>query len=146
MRATGPDERRTSPFDLLPTVSGRTLKFEPYPGATGVLGHVFRSVDTTYKFYWFLSVLEKAKTSDRGQDLTIFVSDLGREMIVQAWHTRRFFKLWFGHQDRLQTVIDNLADASNLPGNASSEDIRRLARTIPENNLAKLLAYVPFRF
>jgi hypothetical protein len=146
MRATGPDERRASPFDLLPTVGGGKLKFEPYPGATGVLGHVFRSVDTTYKFYWFLSVLEKAKTSGPGQDLTIFVSDLGREMIVQAWHTRQFFKLWFGHQDRLQTVIDDLADASNLPGNASSEDIRRLACTIPENNLAKLLAYVSFRF
>jgi hypothetical protein len=100
----------------------------------------------TYKYYWFLSVLEKAKTSGPGQDLMIFVSDLGREMIVQGWHTRRFFKLWFGHQDRPQTVIDDLAHSSNLPGNASTEDIRRLARTIPEDNLAKLLAYVPFRF
>jgi HNH endonuclease len=146
MRAASPYERDPSPFDLLPTVSGGTLKFEPYPGATGVVGHVFRSVDTTYKFYWFLSVLEKVKTSEPGQDLTIFVSDLGREMIVQAWHTRLFFKLWFGHQDRLQTMIDDLADSSNLQGNASSEDIRNLACTIPKDDLAKLLAYVPFRF
>jgi HNH endonuclease len=146
MPPTGPNESRSSPFDSLPTVTGGTLKFEPYPGATGIVGHVFRSTDTTYKFYWFLSLLEKAKHSDPRQDITVFVSDLGREMIAQAWHTRRFFKLWFGHQDRLQTVIDDLADSSNLPPNSSLQEIRSAARTISEDNLGKLLAYVPFRF
>jgi hypothetical protein len=64
MPSTGPNENRSSPFDSLPTVTVGTLKFEPYPGATGIVGQVFRSIDTTYKFYWFLSLLEKAIHSD----------------------------------------------------------------------------------
>jgi len=146
MPSTVPNQGRSSPFDSLPTVRAGTLKFEPYPGATGIVSHVFRSVDTTYKFYWFLSLLEKAKHSDPGQDLTVLVSDLAREMVAQAWHTRRFFKLWFGHQDRLQTVVDDLACSSNLPPNSSLQEIRNAARAISEDDLGKLLEYVPFRF
>src|SRR5262249_45738486 len=89
---------------------------------------------------------EKAKHSNPGQDLTLFVSELGREMVVQAWHTRRFFKLWFGHQDRLQTVVDSLGESSGLASNAPPQEVRNAAKTISEDHIQKLLAYVPFRF
>jgi hypothetical protein len=84
--------------------------------------------------------------SDPGQDLTLFVSELGREMVVQAWHKRRFFKLWFGYQDRLQTVLDTLGESSGLPSNASPQEVRNAAQSTSEDHLQKLLAYVPFRF
>jgi hypothetical protein len=46
-----------SPFDLLPNIAGNKLPFEPYPGATSIIGQIFRNTDTTYKFFWFLSLL-----------------------------------------------------------------------------------------
>jgi hypothetical protein len=95
-----------SPFDLLPSITGGKLPFEPYPGATGVIGLVFRNTDTTYKFFWFLSLLDKAKIADFRSDLRVEIKELAREMVAQAWPCRRLFKLWFGHQDRLQGLID----------------------------------------
>jgi hypothetical protein len=49
-----------SPFDVLPKVQPAELPHEPYPGATAIIGRVFDATDTTYKFYWFLSLLERA--------------------------------------------------------------------------------------
>jgi hypothetical protein len=60
-----------SPFDLLPSITSTKFPFEPYPGATGVTGQVFRNTDTTYKFFWFLSLLEEARVSDFNADLRV---------------------------------------------------------------------------
>jgi hypothetical protein len=108
-----------SPFDLLPSIAGSKLPYEPYPGATSVVGLVFQNVDTSYKFFWFLSVLHKAKVAARSRtDLRLEIKELAREMIAQAWPCRRLFKLWFGHQDRLQGLIDQLAQSSGLADSA----------------------------
>jgi hypothetical protein len=90
-----------SPFDLLPNTTVDKLPFESHPGATSVIEQIFRNTDTTYKFVWFLSLLDKAKVTDLRTDLQIEIKELAREMIAQAWPCRRLFKLWFGHQDRL---------------------------------------------
>jgi hypothetical protein len=103
-----------SPFDLLPKVQPSEWPNEPYPGATGVIGRVFDATDTTYKFYWFLSLLEHVSRAQENDRLNVSISEIGREMIVQAWYTRRQFRLWFGHQDRLQLVIDHLGETSSL--------------------------------
>jgi hypothetical protein len=89
-----------SPFDALPGITVDKLPFEAYPGATGVIGQIFRNTDTTYKFFWFLSLLDKAKVTGLRTDLQLEIKELAREMIAQAWPWRRLFKLWFGHQDR----------------------------------------------
>jgi hypothetical protein len=73
-----------SPFDALPVIAGNKLPFEPYPGATGVIGQIFRNKDTTYKFFWFLSLLDKAKVAGIRTDLQIEIKELAREMIAQA--------------------------------------------------------------
>jgi hypothetical protein len=52
-----------SPFDVLPAIGNPKLPFEPYPGATGVVGHIFLNTDTTYKFFWFLALLEETKAT-----------------------------------------------------------------------------------
>jgi hypothetical protein len=66
-----------SPFDLLPSITRGKLPFEPYPAATGVIGLVFRNTDTTYKFFWFLSLLDKAKIADFKSDLRVRRSAFG---------------------------------------------------------------------
>jgi hypothetical protein len=64
-----------SPFDALPGISVDKLPFEPYPGATSVIGQIFRNTDTTYKFFWFLSLLDKAKVTGLRTDLQIEIKE-----------------------------------------------------------------------
>ena len=135
-----------SPFDLLPSVTRDKLPFEPYPGATSVVGLVFQNVDTTYKFFWFLSVLHKANVASIRTDLQFEIKELAREMIAQAWPCRRLFKLWFGHQDRLQSIIDLLAETSGLPDSARSDEVRGAALELSEAELSILQDFVPYRF
>ena len=73
-----------SPFDLLPNIAGDKLPFEPYPGATSVVGLIFQNTDTTYKFFWFLSLLDRAKVTGLRTDLQVEIKELAREMIAQA--------------------------------------------------------------
>jgi hypothetical protein len=135
-----------SPFDLLPSITSGKFPFEPYPGATGVIGLVFKNVDTTYKFFWFLSLLDKVQRSDFKGDLQFEIKELAREMVAQAWPCRRLFKLWFGHQDRLQKLIDQLAEKSAIPDNARLDEVRDAALQLSEAELSILQDFVPFRF
>ena len=135
-----------SPFDLLPRITDNKLPFEPYPGATGVIGSVFQNTDTTYKFFWFLSVLHKAKMAPFRTDLQLKIKELAREMIAQAWPCRRLFKLWFGHQDRLQGLIDQLAQSSGLADGARLDEVRDAAMELSEVDLSVLQDFVPYRF
>jgi hypothetical protein len=135
-----------SPFDDLPPVSTRKLPLEPYPGATGVVGQVFLNTDTTYKFFWFLALLEKAKPAPGRSDLSIEVTALSREMVAQAWPCRRLFKLWFGHQDRLQQLVDRLAGRSSLADNARLDEVQNAAALLASSEVAILEDFVPYRF
>jgi hypothetical protein len=135
-----------SPFDLLPSVTGDKLPFEPYPGATSVIGLIFQNTDTTYKFFWFLSLLDRAKITGLRTDLQLEIKELAREMIAQAWPCRRLFKLWFGHQDRLQRLIDQLAQNSGLADSARLDEVRDVAMELSEVDLSVLQDFVPYRF
>jgi hypothetical protein len=135
-----------SPFDALPVIAGNKLPFEPYPGATGVIGQIFRNTDTTYKFFWFLSLLDKAKVLGIRTDLQIDIKELAREMIAQAWPCRRLFKLWFGHQDRLQGLIDQLSQSFGLSDSARLDEVRAAAQELSEADLSVLQDFVPYRF
>jgi hypothetical protein len=135
-----------SPFDALPRIASAKLPCEPYPGATGVVGQVFLNTDTTYKFFWFLALLEKTKTAASTFDLTLEVAALAREMVAQAWPCRRLFKLWFGHQDRLQLLIDRLAERSSLSDNARLDEVQNAAGMLSNAEVAILEDFVPYRF
>jgi hypothetical protein len=135
-----------SPFDSLPRIPSAKLPCEPYPGATGIVGQVFLNTDTTYKFFWFLALLEKTKAATSTSDLDFEVAALAREMVAQAWPCRRLFKLWFGHQDRLQLLIDRLAERSSLPDNARLDEVQNAAVTLSNADVAILEDFVPYRF
>jgi HNH endonuclease len=133
-----------SPFDSLP--EPRVLAAEPYPGASSVVGNVFRKTDTTYKFFWFLALLEHSKIAEKNAPLTLPIREIAREMVAQAWPCRRLFKLWFGHQDRLQTLIDDLAEQTGLADNANLHEVQAAAQRLAPDELRILEDYVPYRF
>jgi hypothetical protein len=135
-----------SPFDALPPVANAKLPFEPYPGATGVIGQIFLNTDTAYKFFWFLALLEKTKAAPPRCDHPIEITAMDREMVAQAWPCRRLFKLWFGHQDRLQLLIDRLAHRSTLADNARLDEVQKAGRLLENQEVAILHDFVPYRF
>jgi hypothetical protein len=56
------------------------------------------------------------------------------------------FKLWFGRQDRLQLLIDRLAERSSLSDNARLDEVQNAAAMLSNADLAILEDFVPHRF
>lgn len=69
------------------------------------LSTVFNNTTGTYKFYWFLSLLDLvcehnlSRFSDR---------EIVAQMVANAWYPRVYFRLSFGFQETLASVIDEL--------------------------------------
>src|ERR1700693_2852344 len=91
------------------------------------------------------SLARSSKNAPPRLDLSLELNRLTREMVAQAWPCRRLFKLWFGHQDRLQTLIDRLAERSSLPDSARADEVRNAALELSEVDLSVLQDFVPYR-
>jgi len=116
-----------------------------------ILSRCFNDVTNSYKFYWFLSILEHfIETGEHA----IHINDIAFRMISSAWYPLDFFKLSFGKQDGLKIislylsskiVFDHSPNSSSLNeqiiSNLSKEEIRILY-----SKINKLIRYVPFRF
>lgn len=114
-----------------------------------LLGACFQNTTNSYKFYWFLAILERIKTH---QDLVIPVNDLKAIMIVNIWYPVIYFKLNFGKQDRLCLAAIALNDSLDAGKGIDKAELNRsvteLRRSSPhfEAEFRKLGRYVPFRF
>ena len=73
---------------LYPVLVVDKLPFEPYPGATSVIGQIFRNTDTTYKFFWFLSLLDKAKVTGLRTDLQIEIKEFAQLSVARYFEAR----------------------------------------------------------
>lgn len=69
------------------------------------LGKVFANTVATYKYFWFLSILQiHAKT----EELRIDVWDIVIRMIANAWYPIHYFRLSFGKSDSLFNIVIEL--------------------------------------
>lgn len=115
------------------------------------LSSCFRNVQNSYKFYWFLAILEELEVK-KGNSLSMH--DLAVRMLAQVWYPLDYYKLSFGPWDRfkeisrflsLQMKIDHTSHSLPLFGQISKqlplEEQRVLYRKIHD-----LIRYVPYRF
>jgi hypothetical protein len=75
-----------------------------------LLAACFNNTSATYKYYWFLSILqevEKGKTH-------ILKKDLFARMISNAWFTVNYFHVSFGKQDLIQNTIHSIYKIENI--------------------------------
>lgn len=76
-----------------------------------LLASCFNYRSATYKYYWFLSILELL---EKGESVIpkrrIFAS-----MIANSWYTVNYFHLSFGQLDKLQTAIKLIRDVEHIP-------------------------------
>ena len=116
-----------------------------YPEKTFILGQVFKDTTNSYKLVWFLALLALFKRS-KGRSLRL--ADVLTEMVVVAWPTVCLFRLSLGKRDKLQDVILEVQQSSDLPPNATSVSIRQFVEgsTTVQAKLDNFKRYVPTRF
>lgn len=134
---------------------GRHIKFTVYsamqlPQHTTLpihrLAACFNNTSATYKFYWFLSILQAV---EEGQT-TIPKQTLFASMVANAWYTIHYFRVSFGKQDKLQDAVKAIKEMERLPIDANRNLIAATlvstANPITINLLRHFDAHVPHRF
>lgn len=115
--------------------------------STGNLGRVFDNTTTTYKFYWFLSILKMHAMGYSRMN----VDKLVIRMVAAAWYPILYCRLSFGVADSLRRIITELQWKTGLSMDSSEEEIvETLTDRKGEKDIWKLLEVltrnVPFRF
>lgn len=112
------------------------------------LAQVFRNTTATYKFYWFIAILELVRRTQRSR---FSFREIVADMVAQAWYPIHYYKLSFGFADQLGKTCLNLQKQLDIPiaeERSSVRDILEHSMEIPmfKNELLSLLNYVPYRF
>jgi len=109
----------------------------------------FNNVTNSYKFYWFLALLDQIKET---QSPLIPVNHLLARMVAGVWYPTNYFRLSFGKQDRLGQIALDLKAAINLPPDAPRQEVINATLDYMSNGsplareINSLGAYVPYRF
>ena len=69
------------------------------------LASVFRNVTNSYKFYWFLLILELIESSD--SDGILSLEDISIRMLSNVWYPLRLLQTFVWKARRIQTFNAN---------------------------------------
>lgn len=126
----------------------------PYHSAIDVqkLGLIFKNTATSYKFYWFYTLLQVVKTNRK----EVEVLEMLVRMVVCVWHPIHYFKLSFGTQDKLGRAAILALKTKELALNINDKPEKIIKIILdyitknPRSELAKriksLKENVPYRF
>ena len=112
------------------------------------LNRVFDNTVATYKYYWFLGILDACVKHGKSR---INVWDIMISMVTNAWFPVNYFRLSFGKSESLYDAIITLQREYNIPINISINELTELLQTlIQRREVRRLLNFlqmnVPFRF
>jgi len=111
------------------------------------LSSVFNNTSASYKFYWFISILQLF--SDRNSQ-KIPIRDILIRMICNAWYPINYYKLNFGYSDKLNENIALIQKVLNIPIGVSLNDLFLLLQNSTNPLVNKLIIHfeqlVPYRF
>lgn len=114
---------------------------------TILLSSVFNNTAATYKYYWFLSLLE---IFSEKQEVKIPIRNILARMICNAWYPVHYFKLSFGFADMLSNNIKAIQQISGLPYDINKNDLYQWLIDNKDRRILKLVDHfskqVPFRF
>jgi hypothetical protein len=95
------------------------------------LAACFNNTTTTYKYYWFLSILEQIESGK--QEIT--KREIFEGMIAQAWYTVHYFHISLGKQDKLQKANDYLKAIETVETNTKSIPLLEKELNIKQEDL-----------
>lgn len=116
--------------------------------STRNLSQVFNNTTATYKFYWFMSILQMYNIERKDR---MNAKDIAIRMIANAWYPIHYFRLSFGAGDSLNEIVNSMEWVADLKMDSTSQEIINkltLMSNHPEVRTAlnKLTTYVPYRF
>lgn len=124
--------------NLLPSNSNLTI---------GKLSSVFNNTAASYKFYWFISLLQLFTTKQKGR---ILIKDILVKMICNAWYPINYFKLSFGFSDKLNDNIFNIKNRLGLKIDISLNELFEILSNTNNQEINRLIMHfdqlVPYRF
>jgi len=112
------------------------------------LVQIYNNTVATYKFYWFVSLLD-IYVKTRRRQISFWEIIVG--MITEAWYPIHYFRLSFGKSDSLYEQTIELQKELNIPIDADKNEIKsRIISNIGNPEVKKLLRiftfHVPYRF
>lgn len=111
------------------------------------LANVFNNTSATYKFYWFISMLE---IYGKNQSSCITFDEILTRMIANAWYPIHYFRLSFGLQDKLSDSIKEIQTITNIPIDANKDVIQKMLLSNTDKRVRSLISNfslnVPYRF
>lgn len=115
---------------------------------TNRLNGIFKKTSATYKFYWFIGILDLFVKKGMSR---MNIWDIMVEMVVNAWYPISYFHLSFGKSDSLCGAIGSLQKVYGLPINISQKNLRKWLHehkndTGVRTALTFLPQNVPYRF
>ena len=87
---------------------------------TNRLGKIFSNTVATYKFFWFVSIMQIHAKSDNPRTS---VWDIVIRMVANAWYPIHYFRLSFGKSDSLFDIVMDLQHITQIPIDANSQTI-----------------------
>lgn len=105
------------------------------------LAGVFNKRTNSYKFLFFLSLLDCVKNS---QSKKISFTEITTGMLYWAWYPYSYYRLSFGKQDQVTKILDQLKEEDVDLKNAKE----KIMNFVKNNSHVEktLMEYVPFRF
>lgn len=113
------------------------------------LAGCFNQVTNSYKFFWFLAILEHVKSR---QSAVIPINELLAQMVAYVWYPANYYLLSFGKQDHLRNLTQHLLESTALEADAKPAIVKAaVVEQIATSShigreLLKLGNYVPYRF
>ncbi|WP_163399415.1 HNH endonuclease domain-containing protein [Flavobacterium fluviatile] len=101
------------------------------------LSAVFLNTSATYKFYWFLAILELV---DEGNTY-IEKRRIFSRMISSSWYTVNYFQVSFGKQDLIQDSVRALLKIENLSISENKKKISAVLESSTNKETIKILKH-----
>lgn len=117
----------------------------------GTLTSVFNETTNSYKYYWFLSILEAIR---EGNAKELSIEDLSIKMFSDVLYPMNYYLLSFGKSDGFRGIADFVSTFISLDYSIPSESfIDQIERGLRGNNkkefikkINSLSRWVPYRF
>ena len=115
---------------------------------TDALSRVFIHTTATYKFYWFIGILDLFVKKGK---IKIDVWDIMIEMVANAWYPVCYFHLSFGKSESLYEAIRTIQRARHIPISLSPKELSdwlhaNIRDDFVSSTLRFLMNNVPYRF
>lgn len=119
-------------MNTLPT--SNTLTIEP-------LTRIFKNTSATYKFYWFMGILDLYVKKDMTR---MNIWDIMVEMVANAWYPVSYFRLSFGKSDSLRDAIISLQKVNAIPKNITLNELRKWLNSHKnDSSFRRTLDFIP---